>query len=149
VWIKRGLTVALIKGNASLFRRYVGFLTHGVGQLFVPGGALSLSNVLETCVSLSGCYQNLHARFEHREHWVQNAFGNFKFKVMPMGLCGALRTFQHLIDSCCLHHNSRSHNFLQHFCLPIFGRHLRSCSLSTRSPSHLRGVLTRYNPAWS
>jgi hypothetical protein len=45
VWIKRELSVALIKGNARLFRRYVGFLTHGVGQRFVPGGALPLSDV--------------------------------------------------------------------------------------------------------
>jgi hypothetical protein len=40
VWIKRELSAALIKGNARLFRRYVGFLTQEVGQRFVPGGAL-------------------------------------------------------------------------------------------------------------
>jgi hypothetical protein len=40
VWIKRELSVALIKGNARLFRRYVGFLTQGVGQRFVHGGDL-------------------------------------------------------------------------------------------------------------
>jgi hypothetical protein len=40
VWIKRELSVALIKGNARLFRRNAGFLTQGGGQRFVPGGAL-------------------------------------------------------------------------------------------------------------
>jgi hypothetical protein len=45
VWIKRELSVGFIKGNAWLFRRYVGFRTHGVGQRFIPGGALPLSDV--------------------------------------------------------------------------------------------------------
>jgi hypothetical protein len=40
VWMKRELSVALIKGNARMFRRYVGMLTQGVGQRFVAGGAL-------------------------------------------------------------------------------------------------------------
>jgi hypothetical protein len=37
VWIKRELSVALMKGNARIFRRYVGFLTQGVEQRFVHG----------------------------------------------------------------------------------------------------------------
>jgi hypothetical protein len=37
VWIKWEISVALIKGNARIFRRYVGFLTQGVGQRFVHG----------------------------------------------------------------------------------------------------------------
>jgi hypothetical protein len=41
VWIKRELSVALIKGNARIFRHCVGFLARGVGQRFVPGCALS------------------------------------------------------------------------------------------------------------
>jgi hypothetical protein len=41
VWIKREISVALIKGNARLFRQYVGFLTQGVGQRFVQGADLS------------------------------------------------------------------------------------------------------------
>jgi hypothetical protein len=41
VWIKREISVALIKGNARIFRRYVGFLTQGVGQRFVHGCDLS------------------------------------------------------------------------------------------------------------
>jgi hypothetical protein len=45
VWIKPELSVALNQGNARLFCRYVGFLTHDVGQRFVPGGALPLSDV--------------------------------------------------------------------------------------------------------
>jgi hypothetical protein len=40
VWIKRELSVALTKGNARMFRRYVGMLTQGVGQRFVAAGAL-------------------------------------------------------------------------------------------------------------
>jgi hypothetical protein len=27
-------------------------------------------------------------------------YGNFEFKVMPMGLCGAPSTFQYLMDTC-------------------------------------------------
>jgi hypothetical protein len=41
VWIKQEISVALIKGNARLFRGYVGFLTQGVGQRFVHGADLS------------------------------------------------------------------------------------------------------------
>jgi hypothetical protein len=41
VWIKRKISVVLIKGNARIFRRYVGFLTQGVGQRFVHGCDLS------------------------------------------------------------------------------------------------------------
>jgi hypothetical protein len=41
VWIKREISVALIKGNARIFRRYVGFLVQGVGQRFVHGCDLS------------------------------------------------------------------------------------------------------------
>jgi hypothetical protein len=40
VWIKRELSVSLIKGNARLFRRYVGYLTQGIGRRFVHGGDL-------------------------------------------------------------------------------------------------------------
>ena len=39
VWIRRELSVALIKGNARMFRRYVGWLTQGVGQRFMSGGS--------------------------------------------------------------------------------------------------------------
>jgi hypothetical protein len=41
VWIKREISVALIKGNARLFRQFVGFLTQGVGQRFVSGAGIS------------------------------------------------------------------------------------------------------------
>ena len=27
-------------------------------------------------------------------------YGNYEFRVMPMGLCGAPSTFQYLMDSC-------------------------------------------------
>jgi hypothetical protein len=40
-WIKREISVALIKGNARIFRRYVVFLTQGVGRRFVHGCDLS------------------------------------------------------------------------------------------------------------
>jgi hypothetical protein len=41
VWFKREVSVALIKGNARLFRQYFEFLTQGGGQRFVQGDALS------------------------------------------------------------------------------------------------------------
>jgi hypothetical protein len=41
VWIKRELSVALIKGNARILCRYVGFLPQGVEQGFVHGCDLS------------------------------------------------------------------------------------------------------------
>jgi hypothetical protein len=37
VWIKREISVALIKGNARLFRRFVGVLTQGIGRRLVHG----------------------------------------------------------------------------------------------------------------
>jgi hypothetical protein len=37
VWIKRELSVALIKGNARLFKRFVGVLTQGIGRRLVHG----------------------------------------------------------------------------------------------------------------
>jgi hypothetical protein len=38
-WIKRELSVSLVRGNARLllFRRFVGVLTRGVGQRYVEG----------------------------------------------------------------------------------------------------------------
>jgi hypothetical protein len=41
VWIQRELSVALIKGNAPLFKRSVGFLTQGIGRRMVHGGELT------------------------------------------------------------------------------------------------------------
>jgi len=36
-WVKRELSVSLVKGNARLFKRFVGVLTRGIGQNFVEG----------------------------------------------------------------------------------------------------------------
>ena len=35
--MKRELSVVLERGNARLFQRFVGVLTHGIGQRFVEG----------------------------------------------------------------------------------------------------------------
>ena len=40
VWLKRGLSVALVKGNARMFSHYVGVMSSRVGQRFVPGEAV-------------------------------------------------------------------------------------------------------------
>ena len=37
VWMKREISVLLIKGNARMFRRFVGLLTRGVGQRYLSG----------------------------------------------------------------------------------------------------------------
>ena len=37
VWMKREISVSLIKGNARMFRRFVGLLTRGVGQRYLSG----------------------------------------------------------------------------------------------------------------
>jgi hypothetical protein len=37
VWIKCEISVALIKGNARLFKRFVGVLTQGIGRRLVHG----------------------------------------------------------------------------------------------------------------
>ena len=37
VWLKRELSVALIKGNARMFSHYVGVMSSTVGHRFVPG----------------------------------------------------------------------------------------------------------------
>jgi hypothetical protein len=37
VWIKREISVALIQGNARLFKRFVGVLTQGIGRRLVHG----------------------------------------------------------------------------------------------------------------
>ena len=37
VWMKREISVSLIKGNAHMFRRLVGLLTRGVGQRYLSG----------------------------------------------------------------------------------------------------------------
>ena len=37
VWMKREISVSLIKGNARLFKKFVGVLTRGIGQRFVEG----------------------------------------------------------------------------------------------------------------
>ena len=36
-WVKRELSVTLVRGNARLFKKFVGVLTRGVGQRFVEG----------------------------------------------------------------------------------------------------------------
>ena len=36
-WVKRELTVTLVRGNARLFKKFVGVLTRGIGQRFVEG----------------------------------------------------------------------------------------------------------------
>ena len=36
-WVKRELSVTLVRGNARLFRKFVGVLTRGIGQRFVEG----------------------------------------------------------------------------------------------------------------
>ena len=36
-WVKRELSVSLVKGNARLFKRFVGVLTRGIGRNFVEG----------------------------------------------------------------------------------------------------------------
>jgi hypothetical protein len=36
-WIKKELSVSLVRGNARLFRRFVGVLTRGIGQRYVEG----------------------------------------------------------------------------------------------------------------
>ena len=37
VWMKREISVSLIKGNARMFRRFVGLLTKGIGQRYLAG----------------------------------------------------------------------------------------------------------------
>ena len=36
-WVKRELSVTLVRGNAGLFKKFVGVLTRGIGQRFVEG----------------------------------------------------------------------------------------------------------------
>ena len=36
-WVKRELSVSLVRGNARLFKQFVGVLTRGIGQRFVEG----------------------------------------------------------------------------------------------------------------
>ena len=37
VWVKRELSVSLVRGNARLSKQFVGVLTRGIGQRFVEG----------------------------------------------------------------------------------------------------------------
>ena len=39
VWMKREMSVSLIKGNARMFRRFVGLLTRVVGQRYLSGNS--------------------------------------------------------------------------------------------------------------
>ena len=36
-WVKRELSVTLVRGNARLFKTFVGVHTRGIGQRFVEG----------------------------------------------------------------------------------------------------------------
>ena len=36
-WVKRELSVTLVRGNARLFKKFVGVLTRGIGQRVVEG----------------------------------------------------------------------------------------------------------------
>ena len=36
-WVKRELSVTLVRGNARLFKKFVGVLNRGIGQRFVEG----------------------------------------------------------------------------------------------------------------
>ena len=36
-WVKRELSATLVRGNARLFKKFVGVLTRGIGQRFVEG----------------------------------------------------------------------------------------------------------------
>jgi hypothetical protein len=48
---------------------------------------------------LSGFYQVRMSVSDISKTGFAAPFGNFEWKVMPMGLCGAPGTFQHLVDS--------------------------------------------------
>ena len=36
-WVKRELSVSLVRGNARLYKKSVGLLTRGIGQRFLEG----------------------------------------------------------------------------------------------------------------
>jgi len=40
-WIKREISVALIKGNGRMFRHYVGYVARGIGRRFMHGDSSS------------------------------------------------------------------------------------------------------------
>ena len=58
-WMKRELSVVLERGNARLFQRFVGVLTHGIGQRFVEGMQVPVLDWL--CVTIYQSLQALHA----------------------------------------------------------------------------------------
>ena len=50
--VKRELSVSLVRGNARLFKKFVGVLTCGIGQRFVDGTdvpVVDLMCVLKSC----------------------------------------------------------------------------------------------------
>ena len=46
MWVKRELSVSLVRGNARLFTKFVGVLTRGIGQRFVEGMDVPLQSCL-------------------------------------------------------------------------------------------------------
>jgi RNase H-like domain found in reverse transcriptase/Integrase zinc binding domain/Reverse transcriptase (RNA-dependent DNA polymerase)/Integrase core domain len=94
---------------------------------------------------LSGFYQIRMRVSDIAKTGFSTPFGNFEFRVMPMGLCGAPGTFQHLMDDSFatpIVLNGRTYSFLD-----FLGLYLDDICVHSETRSehllHLRAVLTR------
>jgi hypothetical protein len=116
----------------------------------LPRIADLLTKVVQSCFFskfdlLSGFYQIRMRVSDIEKTGFSTPFGNFEFKVMPMGLCGAPGTFQHLMDdsfAASITVNGRTLSFLEFLCI-----YLDDICVHSRTRHehllHLRAVLTR------
>jgi hypothetical protein len=89
------MCISYVKLNSKTLNR-IAYRLPRVSDLLVRVSAAKIFSKLDL---LSGFYQVRMRESDIPKTGFVTPYGNFEFKVMPMGLCGAPSTFQYLMDS--------------------------------------------------
>jgi hypothetical protein len=89
------MCISYVKLNSKTLNR-IAYRLPRVADLLVR---VSAAKVFSKMDLLSGFYQVRMRESDIEKTGFVTPYGNFHFKVMPMGLCGAPSTFQYLMDS--------------------------------------------------
>jgi hypothetical protein len=135
------MCVSYVKLNSKTLNR-IAYRLPRISELLAR---VSRSKYFSKFDLLSGFYQIRMRSSDIAKTGFSTPFGNFEFKVMPMGLCGAPGTFQHLMDDTFakpITINGKTLTFLDFICIYLDD----ICVHSTTEHEHLlhlRAVLTR------